>query len=358
MKLSNSLGKPEFGTIRAIATAIRCIAVIAISNVTRLPLHAQTTMTPFSVDFSVSRYAGEGYDIPGSGIAFGLPDTPTTDSGSMATAPLVYGPSTLDSDSTLDPYYAGSASATAFVFSGFGVLRAATQATASAGWIGLSDVKASWTDTVTVAGTIANGIDGTWTPNTIGISGSGSASEPGDSGIYPWGSLGSAQTTYTLSMQVQRDGEAPQTQMITGGWLSDDGTGGFTFVGDPVGTQFSSPFIITYGQAFTFTVALEVVSTVATFLNPLPDTPPPGPDFFGSTEGDFQHTLVWQGMGELRDGNGDLVEGYTVLSESGTDWTMPAVVPEPGTAALAGLGFVLFAALGRFRGYKSQNEAS
>jgi len=61
------------------------------------------------------------------------------------------------------------------------------------------------------------------------------------------------------------------------------------------------------------------------------------------------NTIQWQGISELRDASGGLVDGYSVSSDSGTDWAR--AVPEPN-AVLLGFGvWVLLSA--RFTKRKS-----
>lgn len=52
---------------------------------------------------------------------------------------------------------------------------------------------------------------------------------------------------------------------------------------------------------------------------------------------DAAHSLYWQGISEITDGNGNLVKDYRLSSDSGTDWSRdfsPSAVPEPANAAL------------------------
>jgi hypothetical protein len=66
---------------------------------------------------------------------------------------------------------------------------------------------------------------------------------------------------------------------------------------------------------------------------------------------DSQHTFGWQGLSNVQDEFGNLVD-YSVTSDSGTDWSMPAnVVPIPAAVYLFGSGLAL---LGWFRRRKEE----
>jgi hypothetical protein len=56
---------------------------------------------------------------------------------------------------------------------------------------------------------------------------------------------------------------------------------------------------------------------------------------------DASHSMYWEGISSVTDGAGNEVTGYTLTSDSGTDWSRNlAPVPEPTTMLLilAGLG--------------------
>ena len=54
---------------------------------------------------------------------------------------------------------------------------------------------------------------------------------------------------------------------------------------------------------------------------------------------DFEHTVLWGGLGAVTDGSGNAVQ-YSLSSGSGHDWTQPSTeaVPEPTSMAALGLG--------------------
>lgn len=58
----------------------------------------------------------------------------------------------------------------------------------------------------------------------------------------------------------------------------------------------------------------------------------------GSASVDFGNTLTWAGVGGVVINGQIVTQGFGISSASGTDWTQPSVVPEPGTWALLALG--------------------
>ncbi len=64
---------------------------------------------------------------------------------------------------------------------------------------------------------------------------------------------------------------------------------------------------------------------------------------------DFAHSILWDGVGGVRDAQGNLVTGYTLTSGSGKNWlmSMAAPVPEPETYASLLAGLALMAAVRR-----------
>lgn len=59
---------------------------------------------------------------------------------------------------------------------------------------------------------------------------------------------------------------------------------------------------------------------------------------------DASHSLYWEGISSITDSRGRPVTGYTLTSDSGTDWTRnfaaPVPEPAPGLLMLAGLGAI------------------
>jgi hypothetical protein len=69
---------------------------------------------------------------------------------------------------------------------------------------------------------------------------------------------------------------------------------------------------------------------------------------------DASHSLYWEGISSITDSQGRAVAGYTLMSDSGTDWlrNFAAPVPEPAEgllmlAGLSALGWRLRSARGR-----------
>jgi len=287
-----------------------------------------------SIGYSTTQFAEIGYYDPRSGSPMEIPPSATIDAVHRSDAPTGSSLSGLPSIlSTSDPFYPGSALADSAFDVRYKQLSIRSAATADTGWVAYSDVKGSWSDTLTVSHPDLDGVRGLWdTDQAISFEGTGSARQPG-----LWEDLGEAKIEFTVSMKVMQAGFPDQEQSVVGGWIGRHGTRpDFVFESTPYGwgvasggTLFPVNFEITYGEPFTFEVSLKVVSQVGTFLNPMPPTVPPKG---GNAEGDFSHTLAWQGMGVLKDSAGNPLDGFTVESESGTDWL--TAVPEPGTYAL------------------------
>jgi hypothetical protein len=58
-----------------------------------------------------------------------------------------------------------------------------------------------------------------------------------------------------------------------------------------------------------------------------------------STDADFTHTVSWGGISEITDhATGEVIDNWTITSESGFDYSRPFPVPEPSTFVLAAIG--------------------
>jgi hypothetical protein len=88
----------------------------------------------------------------------------------------------------------------------------------------------------------------------------------------------------------------------------------------------------TFGQDINISMQLFAVSGIAAYGNS-----------YAKAEADYQHTMTWSGLSNVRDAAGNLLTGYTALSaDSGFNFANPAPVPEPTSAVLwlAGLSLV------------------
>jgi len=112
-------------------------------------------------------------------------------------------------------------------------------------------------------------------------------------------------------------------------WLPADGQSVSMTVDETV--TFSVPF--TFGQ--TFSLGLYAIAVAGNGSTGGPTT------VVSTASSDFSHTVDWMGISALYAGGTPVTGPFTVLSASGTDWTVSAV-PEPGSAALllAGLAVV------------------
>lgn len=54
-------------------------------------------------------------------------------------------------------------------------------------------------------------------------------------------------------------------------------------------------------------------------------------------DADFSRSFHWDGMGDVFDESGELVNDWTLTSESGTDWSQP-IVPAPSSLAMLAMG--------------------
>lgn len=105
----------------------------------------------------------------------------------------------------------------------------------------------------------------------------------------------------------------------------------FAAPGSPM--VFKVPFV--FGQPIDILASMTVTTDAS--------TTPLGGDF--DVVIDATHSLYWKGISQVTDGQGRVLSGYSVTSDSGTDWSrsfVPPPVPEPGSLALmaAGLGLL------------------
>lgn len=195
-------------------------------------------------------------------------------------------------------------------------------------WTIMADARTQWIDQVTIDGGDLNGTIGTFTAS-LRVFGSDAfafsgAYETPDADLYGfWDSWIGTST----------DGGG---SYLVGGWFGSwysDGAGGVEYYGDELNqplTEVTLEFI--YGQPFLLSGNMEA------YFHATNDSLLPG-TVSGTL--DFSHSAYWNGMGDFRDSNGNLVaiEGFS--SRSGTDWLNP--VPEPATMLALASGLAAMA---------------
>jgi hypothetical protein len=102
------------------------------------------------------------------------------------------------------------------------------------------------------------------------------------------------------------------------------------------GSSFTSLIPIVFGQSTYLGAQLEVQASASAGI---PTLPLDDPTYFmtrsASGSADFEHTLSWDGIAQVTDAHGNVVTGWSVSSESGTDYgNAITVVPEPAGWAL------------------------
>ncbi len=111
----------------------------------------------------------------------------------------------------------------------------------------------------------------------------------------------------------------------------------------PGSSAFLFEYTFFWGSPFELSIQVDLQSSVLGF---------PGDTGNPAAEVLFSDMIKWGGIQEVRDSSGNLVEGWTVESGSGFDYSQPHPIPEPGTAFLLALGLVGLAASGRARRWR------
>jgi hypothetical protein len=240
-----------------------------------------------------------------------------------------------------------SASASVGGLASFGVLRADSLANTSPGALSRADLTVSWTDTYGILSpSVQPGLTLIKRVN-IRLSGIGSAVEgPG------WGAAGIM--TSGVFFSINESSTSGVDGSYSGVWSSVDGGGPAIFT--PNGDMSMSStldgvdVILTFDILFPANIPFTETVNMTTFARGIASGVQQGVGAGdGSAEADFGTTLQWMGISSVTLMDGTPVTDYTVMSESGVDWSQAVLVPEPSATVLAGLGLVVVEALRRFR---------
>jgi hypothetical protein len=224
----------------------------------------------------------------------------------------------------------GSASGEVSAEADYGVLRARAIGTASGPFLDPGNavaggsIEAAWTDRFTIQPADPDLLlqDGTFVLEMT-LDGSLTADAGG-------ASQSNTRAQYNLTVEAGTCSPGCNFKLV--GEQSDFGLlgGGQTFEGDPVADFKSPPVPFVFGVPIDLSVELSAVAQAVAAEEPVTS----------SADADPTHTLVWNGLSEVRNASQGLVTDFSVISDSGVDWSRP--VPEPSSelgeeAALLGL---------------------
>jgi hypothetical protein len=142
-----------------------------------------------------------------------------------------------------------------------------------------------------------------------------------------------SRTSYTLGLDFSSC--LPCAFDRYGEWYDFGGDGEIGFIGDPPAALVTTPVPFTFGAPFHLDVSLSLFAQAAAAEEPV----------VSQASVDFGGSVRWGGILEVRDGEGELVSGFSVSSASGTDYAQP--VPEPDAGLLAPAALALVATLAR-----------
>lgn len=150
---------------------------------------------------------------------------------------------------------------------------------------------------------------------------------------------GSALARWRFTVQALAGGRI-QASSGAEGSLTIDSTG---LTGQPIVSQtipFSMPIV--FGQTGQLLLRLNTQASGVARPAGEPGTPEYLLPVASEASSRFLNTVTWQGLESVTLADGTPVEGWSVTSASGVDYSRP--VPEPGTALLALTGFLGLAA--------------
>jgi hypothetical protein len=178
-----------------------------------------------------------------------------------------------------------------------------------------------------------------WTLTGLASATASFGTVPNPGSYVPYGIIdgGSAILTVTgtgISTSGAEFGDSDQYNSMYGTQTINSGPN-YGYVPVQISGIWGTPYSVNY------TLALEVSSQATTT------------DIYsqqsasGSATAFYEHTLSWDGISTITDSNGNpITDGWTVTSDSGTDWSQPGVeTPEP--ASLAFLSAAALAAIHR-----------
>ncbi|MDP9124134.1 MAG: PEP-CTERM sorting domain-containing protein [Pseudomonadota bacterium] len=235
----------------------------------------------------------------------------------------------VDQKANTDSSPLGTSTITAYAMSDYGVLKTAVSATGLGdGALGRVDASATFDDHFEIDAAGLTGQQGYFKARvTMPFTASVSA-EP-----YTVGSLTAFVRVNDKESWAEHYGSSNGTTIS---YVDHDGVE--LAIGTPM--IFDVPFV--YGQPIAIFGFMDLAIEGQTSLA--------YPSFAVTI--DASHSLYWQGISEVTDGRGNAVAGYTLTSDSGTDWSRdfsPSAVPEPANIALLLAGFGLLALRRRAR---------